>query len=176
MHHSRPDWAALILRLGLAAIFLFHGSLKFVFGFTSWEPSLPEPVQAAVAWVEIICGVCFLLGLFSRYAGIAVIVIMASAIWLVSGQSDVVRIEQTARTGVDDAGALYRGMNRISPGYEYNVALLVMAAALVMLGSGPFALDRFIVAEIRRRREKRIGSTAPTTSVSSTPAPVSGSP
>src|SRR5690606_14971744 len=96
----------LVLRLGLALIFIYHG-LEKILGSqhhwgTSWAtrmwidnpatgqvgtevPGMLFPaVQLLVAWAELLGGVALLAGLFSRIAAIAMIVIQLGAIWLVT--------------------------------------------------------------------------------------------
>jgi len=130
------DMAALLLRLGLAAIVLFHGGLKVAVGHDQWDPHLPAAVQIVVAWGEVLCGVLLLLGLGSRIAAVGIIIIQAGAIYFVTGQS----------TGfIGDWRSDYQGFMRVvTADYEYNIALILMAAALVLLGSGACSLDRML--------------------------------
>ena len=170
--------APLVLRLALAAIFIFHGSQK-VFGpntdlgaswaTTQWDPQHAVPpgllaridqiqdgrlseeakdvvkaelaksythaaaplpsslnwhaAQYAVAWGELLGGVALLLGLLTRLAALGLIVIQVGAIATV-----------TAGRGFSFAGG---------GGYEYNLALLAMCLALVVMGGGTWAADRF---------------------------------
>ena len=68
-------YAGLFLRLGLGIIFTYHGFGK-VFGAgtsmgTAWNPGLPVPVQALVAWGEFLGGVAILLGFMTELAAFA---------------------------------------------------------------------------------------------------------
>ena len=83
---TAPAPASLLLRLGLAIIFLSHGGLKIAFGSTHWssEP-LPPAMQAAVAWGEVAVGFACLLGLLTRLACLGIIVIMVGAMWVETG-------------------------------------------------------------------------------------------
>src|SRR6516225_1437013 len=92
-HFVKNIATALLLRLALAAIFIYHG-LNLVgaeghgWGAT-WmnemaseqgaEPP-PAPVQIAVAWGELIGGVALALGFLTRLAALGIIVIMGGAI------------------------------------------------------------------------------------------------
>lgn len=169
--------APLVLRLALAAIFIYHGNNK-VFGpnadlGASWATETwnrqnaiprdfadriknsprgseeaktdvlagvadtykqeaqqpPEALTAwhwtqyAVAWGELLGGVALLLGLLTRLAALGLIVIQVGAIWTV-----------TALHGF----SFTRG-----GGYEYNIALIAMLLALVIMGGGHWAVDRF---------------------------------
>jgi putative oxidoreductase len=115
----------LLLRLGLAAVFLFHG-WQLVGGperqwGAAWNPNLPVPAQMAVAWGELLGGGALAVGLLTRVAALGIIAIMAGAIYTVH---------------------LPNGFDIQKQGYEYNVVLIVMCLCLVLGGPGPLALDR----------------------------------
>ena len=169
--------APLVLRLALAAIFIYHGNNK-VFGpnsdlGASWATeawarqnaiphefaerirnssrgsdetkaevldgvaagyrqsaqSPPEALTAwhwtqyAVAWGELLGGVALLVGILTRVAALGLIVIQVGAIWTVTGLHGF----SVAQGG----------------GYEYNLALIAMCLALVVMGGGTCAVDRF---------------------------------
>jgi putative oxidoreductase len=127
----------LILRLGLAVIFIFHGLGKLnqenEWG-ANWERHLgdqapPKSVQLAVTWAELIGGIALALGFLTRLAALGIIAIQAGAIYTVTGKN---------------------GFSILHEGYEYNVALIVMAVAVVLLGGGTLAVDRFF--RLRRKR------------------------
>jgi putative oxidoreductase len=126
----------LVLRLGLAVIFVFHGLGKITppekdWG-AAWAIGMPDapatPVQLAVAWGELIGGIALALGFLTRLAAAGLAVIMAGAIATVHGP---------------------KGFSLAQGGYEYNFAILVMCAALILGGGGPLGLDRFV--RVRRR-------------------------
>ncbi len=169
--------APLVLRLALAAIFIFHGYHK-VFDpnadlGASWATSQwarqnampqdfidkirqtprageeakaevlagvaeeyrqqaqapPEALTAwhwtqyAVAWGELLGGIALLVGILTRLAALGLIVIQVGAVWTVTGLHGF----SVTRGG----------------GYEYNIALIAMCVALVVMGGGTWALDRF---------------------------------
>ena len=89
---------------------------------TSASVHLNSSVQLLVAWGEFVGGVVLLLGFLTRWAAVGLIAIQAGAIVLVTGARG---FGTTAETG-----------------YEYNVALVAMLLALVLLGSGTLALNR----------------------------------
>jgi putative oxidoreductase len=122
----------LLLRLMLAAIFVFHG-LALVGGEghqwgANWNPSLPAPAQLAVAWGQLLGGIALALGFLTRLAALGIIVIMAGAIATVHWP---------------------HGFSMQSGGFEYNAAIIVMCLCLVLGGPGPIAVDR--VFRLRRR-------------------------
>jgi putative oxidoreductase len=119
--------APLLLRIGLGIIFIFHGWDK-IFGAShhwgfAWHPDLARHLQAVVAWGEFIGGIALLIGFLTPLAAAGIIVIMAGAIAQVHGK---------------------HGFSMKDGGYEYNFALISMCAALILLGSGSLAVDRFL--------------------------------
>src|SRR3989338_1395898 len=117
-------FAPLFLRLGLGAIFLYHGYGK-VFGEganlgSSWNPSgMSTLVQILVAWGVFLGGSGILLGFLTEIAASGIIVIMAGAIILVHGKN---------------------GFGMHNGGFEYNFALITMALALIATGPGQFKI------------------------------------
>jgi putative oxidoreductase len=137
----RNTLAPLLLRLALAAIFIFHG-INLVGGEGhewggAWmnksaaekgiEPP-PAPVQMAVAWGQLIGGIALALGFLTRLAALGIIAIMAGAIALVH---------------------LPHGFDIREGGYEYNMLIIVVSVILVLGGPGNVAVDR--VFRFRRR-------------------------
>jgi putative oxidoreductase len=125
----------LLLRLTLAAIFIFHG-LDLVGGpdnewGASWmkPEKMPDPskvppaaVQLAVAWGQLLGGVAMVFGFLTRLAAVGLILIMAGAIALVHAP---------------------HGFDARHGGFEYNFAIIMMGLGLVLGGPGPLAVDRF---------------------------------
>lgn len=76
-----------LLRLALAAIFIFHG-LDLVGGegnemgarWMKSEGAPPVPVQLAVAWGQLIGGIAMALGFLTRLAAVGLIAVMIGAI------------------------------------------------------------------------------------------------
>ena len=122
----KASLASLALRVGLGTIFIYHGWGK-VFApehrwGTKWHDNLEPILQAAVAWGELLGGVALLIGFLTPVAAAGIIAIMAGAIAQVHGK---------------------HGFG-LPKGYEYNFALIIMCVALILIGSGSFAIDRFI--------------------------------
>ena len=140
-HSARgQDWAVFLLRLGIGATFIMHGYPKLFpsgpGGFASFLQNLgfPGPLFFAyvVSLVEFAGGIAMILGLFVRYVGVLMVVEM-----LVTS----VRVKMP------------RGVGFISPkgtGWELDFLLLIIAFALVLLGSGAISLDAAVMS--RRRR------------------------
>ena len=128
----------LLLRLMLAAVFIFHSMGKLgsekEWG-TAWNPSLSPAIQALVAWGEFIGGVALAIGFLSRLAALGLIVIMAGAIATVQGQHGF---------GLHSAPGIPPDKTVPPLGYEFNVVLIVMCACVVLLGSGVLGLDHWL--------------------------------
>jgi uncharacterized membrane protein YphA (DoxX/SURF4 family) len=140
---SKNSLGLLVLRLGLAAIFLYQGSEKITRAGAEWgsewhytgPPSppplfagpnpppppkhLPAPVQLVVSWGEVVCSIAMALGVWARWIAAGLIVLRVGAIGIFSFQD---------RFSFPEGG-----------GYEYNFAILVMCVAVMLLGGG--ALD-----------------------------------
>lgn len=77
-----------LLRLSLAATFLYHGITKFPIAAFSAAMGMPVPMAWAVALAEIVAGVCLIAGgvaneKLTRLGGLIVVVIMIGAIFMV---------------------------------------------------------------------------------------------
>jgi putative oxidoreductase len=123
----------LILRFGLAFIFIYSGLQKITPPGMGWGASwvtedikpLPVPVQMAVAWSELAGGILLGIGLLTRLAALGIALIMLGTIyWLTGAQG-------------------------FKSGWDYNFAVIVMCLALVVSGGGALAVDRLI--RIKRR-------------------------
>jgi putative oxidoreductase len=149
----RDTLVPLVLRVGLAAIFLFHGANKITGRGRQWganwhytgpprmvpgprgaprtvaADALPAPVQLAVAWGEFVGGLALLLGFLTRVAAAGLAVIMIGAIVTVTGENGFPLL--------DEAG-------KWNGGFEYNFAVLVLCAAAVLAGGGRLAVDRVL--------------------------------
>jgi putative oxidoreductase len=117
----------LLLRLMLAAIFVFHG-LQLVSGEgnqmgAAWARGGDQPamVQLLVAWGELIGGAALAAGFLTRVAATGIVVIMAGAIYTVHWPN---------------------GFSLQNHGYEYNLTIIVMCVCLILGGPGPLAVDR----------------------------------
>jgi len=131
--------APLILRLGLAVIFIFHGLQKVNADTnwgTAWGGEMPTAMQVAVAYGELVGGIALFFGFLTRLAALGIAVIMGGAIALVHGQHGFnLRVP-------DDPNAM---------GFEYNFALIVMCLALIVAGGGILSLDWLLFR--RRKRD-----------------------
>ena len=134
-----PSFSALLLRLVLGIIFIPHGYRKlfdknigpkatanFFVGF-----GIPAPMFFAyfAGCAEFFGGILLILGLFTRFAALALVIDMI-----------IVLVEVKFKTGLISK-VMEGGWVR---GYELELALLVMAMVVLVFGSAKFSID-FIV-------------------------------
>lgn len=159
---SRPpavtglDLALASVRLGLALVFIFHGSQKLfglfggaqTVGLGAGIVELAQHIGPGMAWAtaigEFTCGVLMLLGLASRVAAGAIVLIMIGAIaslhWANGFPLVNPHVPLTAT-----AQAFKDGM-----GYEYELVLITMALAIGFGGAGKLSLGQLLPPGLRR--------------------------
>mgnify|MGYP001247199509 FL=1 len=118
----------LLLRAVLGVIFIAHGFQKITGGLGGFSETVARfgfPAPYLFAWAaalsEFLGGICVLLGLFTRYGAFAIAIIMTVAVTQVH---------------------LHQGL---IGGYEYPLALLVVAVAVMLGGPGPLSFDKRIL-------------------------------
>lgn len=129
------DWAAVALRLALGVIFLVHGypKLKDMQGTSGFLAGLgfkPGMLWAIILGVtEFAGGLALILGLFMRLAAGLLIISMAIATllkifkWKTPFSGDQV-------------------------GWEFDLLIIAVLVALILIGSGSVSLDHFLLPEI----------------------------
>ena len=146
------DTALAVLRVVLGITFILHGGQKlFVFGFAGVsgafaQMGIPAPglLGPFVAFVEFFGGIAILLGLLTRLAALGISATMVVAILTVH---------------------LKNGF--FAPtGFEFPLALLASAIALIIAGAGDFSVDAVIgkrlngetatQPEVARTRTRRV--------------------
>lgn len=120
--YHNSDLGVLLLRLGLAAVFIMHGwskiqNLEATGGFFS-SIGLNMFWVYVVAYVEFLGGIAMLIGLFSRWAGLLLAIDMFFAIYLVKWQN----------------GFVGR--------YELELLLLLAALTIHLAGPGRYAISK----------------------------------
>jgi uncharacterized membrane protein YphA (DoxX/SURF4 family) len=143
---SKNAFGALVLRLGLAVIFLHQGFEKITRAGTEWgaewhytgpptsgpgifagpnppppRKHLPASIQLVVSWGEVIGGLALAVGVWTQWMAAGLIVLRLGAIGIFTFQE---------RFSFPEGG-----------GYESNFAILVMGVAVMFLGGGTLALD-----------------------------------
>ncbi|KMP11974.1 hypothetical protein UZ36_02540 [Candidatus Nitromaritima sp. SCGC AAA799-C22] len=131
----------LFIRLGLGVVFLAHGGQKLfgffggkglsgTIGFMEMMGFYPAVFWGtALACAEFFGGLFALIGLFSRWAGFFLTVVMSVAVFTVH---------------------IKNGLFMSNKGFEFAGSLLCMAISLVICGGGQLSLDNFL----QKRKEK----------------------
>jgi putative oxidoreductase len=119
--------ALLLLRCGLALVFVFHGYPKF-FGKTAVFVSaferlgLPGSFVYVAGAIEVFGGLMLALGLYTRMAALLLLLDMAAAMWKYNFNEGVYAVQE----------------------YELPLVLGLAALSLATTGAGPFSLDHLI--------------------------------
>jgi putative oxidoreductase len=124
------SYGVTILRVTLGIIYIMHAYLALIVigirGTVGFQRSLGLPMPEIGAWYVVVAhglgGALLVLGLFTRWAALANLPIMAGAFFLV-------HLKQGFFMGKDG-------------GYEYVLLLLAATLTQVFLGSGALALRR----------------------------------
>jgi putative oxidoreductase len=142
-------WYAIPLRLIVGYGFMEHGYAKLARGPESFVNILhaigvPEPSLLAgmTILVELIGGFAVLVGAFIPLASIPMAAVLLVAIFTVHLPYGFSSIKLEAVTA---AGAHFG-----QPGYETDLLYLAALCALVLGGSGPLAIDRFLIRNSAR--------------------------
>lgn len=142
-----PSWSAIPLRLIVGYGFVAHGYAKIVRGpdsFVRILDALGMPAPSLLAWatilVEVSGGLAVLAGLFVPLASGPMIVVLLVAIFTVHLPNGFSSIKLLAVT----AGGARFGQ----PGYETDLLYLAALIALLIVGTGPFTLDRVFVRHL----------------------------
>ena len=138
---SRQNWAALPLRLIVGFGFMQHGYAKLARGpddFAGILHALGMPFPDLLSWatiaIELLGGLAVLLGALIPLVSLPMAVVLLVAIFTVHLPNGFSSIKLQSVTA---AGAHFG-----QPGYETDLLYLAALVALVLGGSGPFALDR----------------------------------
>jgi putative oxidoreductase len=145
-------WSLIPLRLIVGYGFMAHGFAKLSKGpdaFATILQAMGVPEPQLMAWVtiliELLGGFAVLLGAFVTIASVPMAIVLLVAVFKVHLPYGFTSVKLVA---VSAAGA------RFGPvGYEVNLLYIACLAALVLGGSGPFAIDGLIgqhdVAQVR---------------------------
>ena len=138
-----PGFGLTVLRVTLGVIFLLHGHLALnilgaeaVAGYTT-RMGYPAVLGPVLAWylivVHAIGGLLLIVGLWTRWAALAQLPIMASAFFL-----------HHLRQGFFLTGIVVDPAEdiAIAGGYEYTLLILAAIVTLVLAGGGALGVDR----------------------------------
>lgn len=131
---------ALAARLTLGLCMLPHGIQKLQnFGTTMemMSKNIPKPLVFLVIMAESFGAIGLLLGVLGRFCAFGIGLVMTGAILMVHRKM----------------GFFIKAPPMVKPedtviGYEYNLALLGLALAIMFLGSGAFSFDRWMTKRI----------------------------
>jgi putative oxidoreductase len=129
------DLGILLIRLVLGAVFIYHGWAKVgnidgTLAFFSQIGLGNILLVYLAAYGELIGGILLVLGLWTRYITPVLVIIMAVAI-------------QTVH--------LKNGFDIMQGGYEYALTLLVVSAAVGMIGAGKYSVDTHLTKKINSK-------------------------
>jgi putative oxidoreductase len=136
MTSTRIDTAALLLRVTLGAVLLAHGLLKFLVftlpGAAGFFESVGFPGWTAyvVAPVEVLAGVALIAGFHARLVALASLPVLLGSLSVHLGN-----------------GWLFSNPNG---GWEFPAVLVVLAAAVALLGDGAYGMRRIGTAAAPR--------------------------
>jgi putative oxidoreductase len=140
----RPAWYAIPIRLIVGYGFMEHGYAKLARGpddFANILHALGMPAPTLLAWatvlVELLGGLAVFVGAFIPLASVPMAFVLLVAIVTVHLPNGFSSIKLQSVTA---AGAHFG-----QPGYETDLLYLLGLAALVLGGSGPYALDRLLM-------------------------------
>jgi putative oxidoreductase len=143
-------WSSIPLRLIVGYGFMQHGSAKLSRGvdaFAAILQGMGVPAPHLMAWMtiltELLCGLAVLLGAFVNIVSVPMMAVLLVAMFKVHLQYGFGSIKLLAVTAT---GAKFGPV-----GYEVILLYIACLAALVIGGSGPFAIDELL----RKRFEAR---------------------
>jgi putative oxidoreductase len=131
-----------LLRVTLGAIFVMHGYLALDvigpagIGSYTTRMGYPEALGTVLGWYLIVAhsigGILLVVGLFTRWAALAQVPVMASAFFL-----------HHLKQGFFLTGIVVDASRSvaIAAGYEYTLLVLAATMTLVLAGGGALALD-----------------------------------
>jgi putative oxidoreductase len=137
---TSPSWAITVVRVTLGVIFFAHGAQKVLGWFGGYglkgttgyltSIGLPLVVAYAVCFFEFLGGTGLILGLLTRPAALAVIVVMVGAIAKAHWPHGFF-LNWELRPGKGH-------------GFEANLAFIAMAVACLIAGGGALAVDSLL--------------------------------
>lgn len=132
---DRPvvDWALLIARVVVGAVFTVHGAQKLFGAFggpgLSAVVQMMGPLGYLVTVGEFFGGLGILLGFLSRFSAASIIVIMLGAIGMAHAQFGFFMNWTGKQPG---------------EGYEYHLLAIALLAVILLAGPGRLAIGRFL--------------------------------
>jgi putative oxidoreductase len=130
---SAVDWALLIARVVVGAIFMVHGAQKLFGAFggpgLSATVQMMGPLGYLVTIGEFFGGLGLILGFLSRFSAASIILIMLGAIGMVHGQFGFFMNWTGKQAG---------------EGFEYHLLVIGTLLPILIAGPGRFAIGRYL--------------------------------
>lgn len=137
---TNVDWALLVVRLAAAIIFAAHGAQKLfgVFGGPGLDAivQMMGPIGYLVAIGEFFGALGLAVGFLSRFSAASLIVVMIGAIAIVHAKNGFFLGEKL--------------------GFEFNLALIGLLAAVLIAGPGRIAIGRLLPLPKARNSDELI--------------------
>ena len=127
--------AETFVRIVVGIMFLMHVTTKFKLGADAVATNVfaKNGLEPALIWayvvmlIELVGGVCLIIGLFTRFAGAVLAIEMLIALIFVH---------------------LPKGYAAGGGGYEYVLLIGAVCFAIAIRGGGPYSVDRFLGREL----------------------------
>ena len=127
--------AATLVRIVVGIMFLMHVSTKFKLGADAVAANVfaKNGLEPAMIWayvvmfIELVGGVCLIIGLFTRFVAAVLAIEMLIALVFVH---------------------LPKGYAAGGGGYEYVLLIGAVCFAIAIRGGGPYSIDRFLGKEL----------------------------
>lgn len=141
LFESKVTAAVILIRIMVGAVFLSEGIQKFLFPalrgtgrFIKIGLPAPDVLGPFVGGVEMICGTLLLLGLFTRFAAVPLIIIMLTAI-----------------TSTKIPILLEKGFWDMAHAARTDFCMLLGSIFLLIVGAGPCSIDSRLLKNERQR-------------------------
>ena len=142
--NTESNWGALVARLTLGIVLFPHGAQKMLgwfggYGFTATldaftqQMNLPWLVACAVICIEFFGSIFLILGLASRLWSLAISGLFVGIIFT---------------THLQHGFFMNWYGNQAGEGYEYALLIIGIAMAVLINGSGKYALDRQLIKHL----------------------------
>lgn len=134
---SSVNLGALLLRVSLGVMYIAHSLVLKYFAYTLAGTAeffaslgLPPVLAYVVFWAELLGGVALVLGIWPRAVALALVPILAGALWTHAGN-----------------GWVFSAANG---GWEYPLFLIVISVVQALVGDGAYALRSTPVPTLAR--------------------------
>ncbi len=125
---SMRDWALLILRLSIGAIFLYHGWMKWPLG--------DSMLFNILAIAEPLGGAAMILGVLTRWAGLGLAIIMLGAMYMkMTGFGQ----------GAFDLFGTFAGSR--GAGWEFDLMIFAGCIVTMAFGAGSLSVDKAVLKQ-----------------------------